>query len=444
MLKCKIKERYYKKHYLQTLEKSRCYDELTSLPNINYLKKLFNNDESDKYRQGVFLIIELDDIHMIRSTYGPDIAAEAVKKSGLMLIEGVSKDAVIFRGAKDEFIVLIPSLIDEDGLRAFCENIFSIFQKPIFLNKKNMYLDINIGASIYDYEGDSLLSTLEKADLALYKAKKQGNNNAVFYYKGLDKEVLRKIAICNNLKDALHKNEFQVYYQPQIDQRSSKVIKFEALLRWNNEELGNVSPAEFIPISEETGVIIDLGKWVIREVSRQIKEWISKGHNYVIAINISQKQFDNDNFIDTFVNIINEFNVPPNLIEIEVTETLFLSSYEANIKTLRYLRSMGIKIALDDFGTGYSSLSYLKMLPIDVVKIDKSFVDDIICDKVSRDLLRGIIDLMKKLQINIIVEGVETKEQADLLMKMECFIIQGYYYDKPLPANAIEEKYLAS
>lgn len=211
-----------------------------------------------------------------------------------MLIEGVSKDAVIFRGAKDEFIVLIPSLIDEDCLRAFCENIFSIFEKPIFLNKKNIYLDINIGASIYDYEGDSLLSTLEKSDLALYKSKKQGNNNAVFYYKGLDKEVLRKIAICNNLKDGLHKNEFQVYYQPQIDQKSSKVIKFEALLRWNNEELGNVSPAEFIPISEETGVIIDLGEWVIKEVSRQIKEWISKGYNYVIAINISQKQFHRD------------------------------------------------------------------------------------------------------------------------------------------------------
>lgn len=442
MRRCIIKRLYEDSQNIKVIEKNGFFDNLTGLPNINYLKNLFSNNKGNKNFQGTILIIELHDFSIIKNTYGYDLGDEVLKNAVGLLSASINSDTEICRGNGDVFIAFMPSLIGVDYIKLFCEAVFGIFEKPVFVGGRRIYLDINIGSAIYPDDGDSLITVLKKADLALYKSKGKGTNKAVFYYEGLQEEVLRRITICNNLRDAVHKDELEVYYQPQVDQKSKKAVKFEALLRWRNDELGNVPPVEFIPISEETGVIIEIGEWLLREVCKQIKEWTSEGHYYVIAINISQKQIQSEDFLDNMIRIMKEFDVPPNLIEIEITESILMSSCERNIQVLRRMQSMGIGITLDDFGTGYSSLSYLKTLPIDTIKIDKSFVDDIVSDKTSRDIISSIITLVKKLKLNITAEGVESMEQVDLLKSMGCGVIQGYYYSKPVPARAIETKYL--
>lgn len=438
---CKARKKYLESKHIQLLEKTGDYDNLTDRPNINYLSKSFFNELSQKYSQGTFLIIELCNLIIIENTYGHEVAATLFKSIELTLKTIAADIEAVSKGDGGGFIVFKPCLTDKNSVKLFCDDIFAIFDNPFFVGGRNIYLFISIGTATYPHDGNSLSSTLKKAALALYKAKEQDINRAVFYYKGLQDEVSRKILIYNNLRDAVYKNELEVYYQPQVDQGLSKIVKFEALLRWNNEELGNVSPAEFIPISEATGIIIELGEWILREVCKQIKEWMCKGWYYIIALNVSQKQIQSDRFVDKVISVLKEFDVPTNLIEIEVTESILMSSYEGNINTIRRLQDMGIKIALDDFGTGYSSLSYLKTIPLDTIKIDKSFIDDIVIDSVSRDIVSGIITLINKLRINITAEGVESKEQMELLRNMGCSIIQGYYYSKPLPAKAIEAMY---
>lgn len=355
----------------------------------------------------------------------------------------VTIDSIVCRGTGDGIIVFLPSLSGRQQVNSFCEGVFSIFKKPLFISGKSIYIDMSIGAAIYSNDSDSLTTLLKKADLALYKSKKDGINKVAYYYEELQEEVLRKIMICSNLRGAVSKNELEVYYQPQMESKSGRVMKFEALLRWKNEELGNVSPAEFIPISEETGIIIEIGDWIIRTVCRQIKEWISKGYYYTVAINVSQKQIQSYRFSDNLKCILRQFDIPPNLIEIEITESMMVSSYESIAEILELIKNSGIKIALDDFGTGYSSLSYLKRLPIDTIKIDKSFLDDIVSDSTSRELVGGIILIGKKLKLNVIAEGVESKEQVELLESMGCNAIQGYYYSKPLPLKEVERIYLS-
>ncbi|MCM0648066.1 bifunctional diguanylate cyclase/phosphodiesterase [Clostridium swellfunianum] len=417
-------------------------NKLTRFSDISHLKRLFPSNGNNKYHEGTFLIIEIYDFSIIKNTYGYEIGQEVLKNAAYLLNSIVTIDSIVCRGTGDGIIVFLPRLSVWHQVNSFCEGVFSIFKKPLFISGKSIYIDMSIGAAIYSNNADSLTTVLKKADLALYKSKKDGVNKVAFYYEELQEEVLRKIMICNNLRSAASKNELEVYYQPQVEAKSGRVLKFEALLRWKNEELGNVPPSEFIPISEETGIIIELGDWIIRTVCRQIKEWIIKGYYYTVAINVSQKQIQGYRFLDNLKSILREFDIPPNLVEIEVTESMMVSSYESIAEILQLTQSSGIKIALDDFGTGYSSLSYLKRLPIDTIKIDKSFLDDIVFDSTSRELVSGIIMLGKKLKLNVIAEGVESKEQVDLLERMGCNAIQGYYYSKPLPAKAIESIYL--
>jgi EAL domain-containing protein (putative c-di-GMP-specific phosphodiesterase class I) len=300
-----------------------------------------------------------------------------------------------------------------------------------------------MGITVFPDDGVETSILLKNADTAMYSAKYNGKAKYSFFNKSMSEVVVRRVEIEKGLRRALQNNELEIYYQPQIDIINNKIKGFEALLRWTSSELGGISPAEFIPVAEQSGLIIPMGDWLIKTVYLQNNLWKSKGYLYdTIAINLSAIQLQNDKFEETLKNIIAETKINPRFVELEITESILMKDFDNSVKLLTEIRDLGINIALDDFGTGYSSLSYLKQLPINTLKIDKSFIDNIVTNERERAIVDGIIQLAQKIDLDVIAEGVETKEQIKLLQSMGCNQIQGYYFSKPLPANEIEEKFL--
>jgi len=296
-----------------------------------------------------------------------------------------------------------------------------------------------MGIAIAPIDGEEADVLLKNADTAMYMAKEQGKNQYCFFNNSMSSELIKKISIENNLRNALEEKEFKLYYQPQINISNGRIEGMEALIRWNNRELGFVPPNEFIPIAEKTGLIIPIGDWVLETACRQNKVWIDKGFKYnSIGINVSCIQFLKLDFVDKVKDILQKEQLPSSYLDIEITESLLMESTEDNINKLRILKAMGSNISLDDFGTGYSSLNYLRQLPINTLKIDKSFVQEI-CDNTDQKLIVSVmIDLSHKLGYKVVAEGVETKEQLELLKAMGCDIAQGYYFSKPLSSEEIE------
>jgi diguanylate cyclase (GGDEF) domain len=440
-ISCIRQQKHYGKQEYKLLKNTYC-DSITGFPSINRLKDQLNNHEYNKYRSGTFLLVTLNNLRFINGVYGYELGNEVVNEVGKSLNKTIIREKQICKYKDDEFGILMSNLVDLNEIVIICRNVINVLQKSIFIGNIDICLNINIGVALYPKDGLDLMTVLRNADAALHKFTKLGSNRYTFYYNNLHDEMLRKMSVENRLRHAISKSELEVYYQPQVDIESDKIKKFEALMRWHNKELGQISPVEFIPIAEETGLINVLGHWILREVCSQLREWTRRGYFYVVSVNVSQAQIQNEHYIDTVINLLQEFKIPPNLIEIEITESIIMSSFEANIQTLKVMKNMGMGITLDDFGTGYSSLSYLKTLPIKSVKIDKSFVDDIVYNRISRDIISGIIALAKNLELNVIVEGVEKEEQIELLRTMGCTIVQGYYYSKPIPAEIVESEFL--
>lgn len=273
----------------------------------------------------------------------------------------------------------------------------------------------------------------------MYKAKDLGKNRYEFYNSRMSYEVLRKAELEEGLRNAIKNNELNLYYQPQINCNTGKIKAMEALLRWKNIENGFISPAEFIPVAEDSSLIVSIGHWVLKTACNQTKLWLDKGYDFgMIAVNVSVVQLQDPDFLEMVKSTLIESNLPPELLEIEITESVFMESVQANIANLEKLKKLGVSIALDDFGTGYSSLSYLRLLPINVLKIDKSFIDRIHFNSKDCSMLEGIIHLSNNLNISVVAEGVELKEQLEILTSMNCEIVQGYLFSKPVPSELIE------
>lgn len=302
-----------------------------------------------------------------------------------------------------------------------------------------MYTSASMGISIFPQDSIDINILLKNADTAMYKAKNFGKNNYCFFTKDMRDEVVRKTEIEKGLREALDNNELQVYYQPQIDVNSRKLVGFEALLRWNSKELGWVSPAEFIPIAEETGLILPIGEWIIKTACNQHVEWMKKGYKpFIMAINLSTVQIQHKDFGKVVRKIIEESKVDTKYLEFEITETILMESLDCSMELLKEFRDLEIKVALDDFGTGYSSFNYLKSLPISTIKIDKSFIDNINFNSNDKDITHGIIKLAHRINMDVIAEGVEKEDQVWLLQDMKCDRIQGYYFSKPLALQDAE------
>lgn len=419
------------------------YDSLTKLPNrvlfMDKLNEAIDKSLADNFRGALFLL-DLDEFKKINDTFGHQNGDKLLVIVSDKLKKLMEDYGMVCRFGGDEFLVLIPEIKDSINIVEILDKIMDIFNKQIVFNEISNYITASIGIAFFPYDGRNADVILKNADTAMYKAKESGRNQYCFFNSKMSDIVLKENIIENNLRNAVQNNEFLVYYQPQIDIKTNKVVAMEALIRWNSRSLGFVYPSYFINVAEKTGVIFEIGQWIFEEVCRQIKIWYDKNYKFkYISINFSPIQIEQPNFEEKYSKIINDVTFPKELIEMEITETVLLGSIDENLSKLNKLKNLGIKIALDDFGTGFSSLNYLRMLPIDTVKIDKSFIDGI-CDNREHSVITAeIIKLAHNLNYNVIAEGVEKKEQLDSLAEMNCDYIQGYYFSKPLPCEEMEE-----
>jgi len=418
------------------------YDPLTCLPNRAYIYRQLEctlTETRQEQEKVAIMFIDLDGFKYINDTFGHSTGDQMLKKIATRLKDIVPSQGMIGRFGGDEFIILLPHLKSKDEAVTNAEAIIDSFQEPFFIGENELYLSVSIGISLYPDNGNDLETVIKHADISMYEAKNQGNNLYQFY-TGQNENFPRRVMMERNLRNAIQKNELQVYYQPQIDLSSGEIIGVEALLRWFNPDLGFVSPIEFIPLAEETGFIVPLGKWVLQTACAKNMEWRKKGFPSIrVAVNISVRQLQQQNLVDVVREVLNETGLPTECLELEITESIALENLDYNINVLNQLREMGIKISLDDFGTGYSSLSYLKQLPINYLKIDQSFIKNLATEQSNKAIANAIIHLAHDIQLHVIAEGVETVEQLNFLQMHGCDYYQGYLFCRPIPPNEIEK-----
>ncbi|MCM3693733.1 sensor domain-containing protein [Neobacillus niacini] len=423
----------------KTIKFMAYYDTLTRLPNRNqfrnHLIEILHQQEDKKH---AVLFLDLDRFKIINDTKGHSVGDIILQKVAGRLEKAVQSEGLVSRQGGDEFIIVLED-VDKENASNVAKRILNEFSYPFEVNSEEFYVTTSIGISIYPMDGRNEESLIKNADTAMYQAKENGKNNYQFYSNNLDGISTWKMKLENWLRRAMDKKQMTLHYQPQLDLRTGKIVGVEALIRWNHPQYGYIAPSEFIPLSEETGLIVPLGKWILREACERRKAWKDAGYeDFPIAVNVSVRQFQDEHFIHFISEMLEEIGLEANYLEREITESL-MQNLENSTIILNQLKKLGVLLAVDDFGTGYSSLSYLKHLPIDKIKIDKSFVDDIIYHSNQGMMVKTIIDMGMNLKFGVIAEGIETEEQVKFLTRNACQIGQGYYYSKPLSAEKLEE-----
>jgi len=410
------------------------FDSLTGLPNK---QSLYENSNMDIFNncinEAALMFIDMDHFKNINDTMGHAFGDELLKKTGERLATLQKENSSVYRLSGDEFIITMKNVSGLKEAEALAKRIIEAFAEEFIISNSVIKINFSIGIALYPKHGENIEELLKHADIAMYKAKSAGRNNYVVYNQQMNMDFIERVNIEKHLNSALDKNEFQLHYQPQLDIKTNKITGFEALLRWHNEELGHIPPDKFIKIAESTHLIISLGDWVLRKACGFLKNLHDKGHSDLsISVNISMLQLLQKDFSENVIKTLESFGLKPENLELEITESILMESYDSISTQLEKLNRKGVKVALDDFGKGYSSLSYLKQLPISVLKIDKSFIDSI-SNPHDNNLLAGyIVDLGKKMGMCVVAEGVETKEQLEYLAKYDCNRIQGFLYSKPV------------
>ncbi|WBW98637.1 sensor domain-containing protein [Oceanirhabdus sp. W0125-5] len=421
------------------------YDTLTNLPNkalfFNTLdRELKNSNENNT--KGAVIAIDLDEFKIINDTLGHAVGDKVLIEVANILRKVTNNDYLISRTGGDEYVILINKFEDINEITSICRNLGEVMKKPLSIEDKEIYTRLSIGIAVFPDNGCDRETIFKNVDTALYASKRGGRNRYTFFDKDLGDNIIRRDKIEKGLREALENDGLHLVYQPKIDINNNKIAGFEALLRWHSEELGFVSPLEFIDVAEERGLICKIGNWVIEKATKQNNDWKKRGFEYgSISVNVSPKQIQGENFIEEVEKIITDCEVCPTLLEVEITENSLMKEFDNNVKVLKQLRERRINISLDDFGTGYSSLSYLKELPINILKIDKSFIDDIEHDLNKKAIVDGIIQLAHKINLDVVAEGVENEEQLIILKELNCDIIQGYFFSKPISPEEVESKY---
>lgn len=424
------------------------HDALTGLPNRLLFNEHLNQALAQARRKGsrlAVLFLDLDRFKLINDTMGHNAGDHLLQAVTGRLKQTLREGDTMARQGGDEFLILIPELIHEEDAAVISEKILEVFTQPFTLDHREVFISPSIGISLYPTDGLDLETLVKQADTAMYFAKEQGRNNYQFFTKGLNIKAHERLSLENRLRKALEREEFILYYQPQVDLESGCVVGMEALLRWNLGEEGMVSPDVFIPIAEETGLIVPIGKWVLRTACIQSKVWQEQGYSPLrMAVNISARQFQEPWFVFLVAEILQETALDPEWLELEITERIAMENGDASIEGLRQLKELGVRISIDDFGTGFSSLNYLRRLPIDTLKIDQTFIRDISADENGEEVVMTIIQLAKNLRLKVIAEGVETKDQLSFLKDKRCDEMQGYLFSKPLPAEEVERLFVAA
>ncbi|RST72528.1 EAL domain-containing protein [Siminovitchia acidinfaciens] len=432
-----IRER---KHHESKMNYMAYYDQLTGLPNRmkfqSVLREAIVRCKKNDQELAV-MFIDLDRFKLVNDSMGHHQGDHFLVKVGERLITSVPANGIVARHGGDEFIILLENT-DEESVIEVAQQISNSFMKPFVLNEKEFFTTTSIGISMYPDDGKNENTLMKHAYKAMHLVQKSGYNNFQFFVREDERVLDRKIKIEQGLKKALHKNEFELYYQPQVHLKSKRIVGVEALLRWKHPELGNISPYEFVPVAESTGMIIPIGKWVIQEACKQIRLWQSSGIRIKIAVNVSALQFEDHHFIELVNESLSQNLLPPKYLELEITESV-MQKINQSFAIIGKLKNIGIKVSIDDFGTGYSSLSVLSNLPIDVIKIDKSFVHRMMNNTNTASVVKTIIEMGSNLNFELIAEGIETEEQAEFLIENGCHIGQGYLYSRPVTKHEIEK-----
>ena len=417
------------------------YDTLTGLPN----RKLFQTyveqaiATTEDCWQFSLIVLSINNLKNINNSLGRQTGDLLLSQIKQRLISCLAHNDTIARFGGNEFIVLRPNATDSNCSIALSNDLLNCLSQPFFICGKQIHCGVKIGITVYPFDGITVQELLQNADAAISQAKQQESNGCHFYSQEIGNRLKRNLAIEENLRYALEKNEFFLYYQPRIEMATGCLVGVEALLRWYNQELGWVSPNEFIPIAEATNLIMPIGEWVLRNACLQNKQWQkSQMPSLQMSVNLSPCQFKQQNLLDTIDRILDETGIDAACLELEITENALVKDIDTTVAVLWKLKRKGISIALDDFGTGYSSLSYLQKLPINTLKIDRSFVTNLTSGAEDTAIAKGIIALAQSLALNITAEGVETKAQFDYLLKRGCNEVQGYYFSRPLPVESIE------
>jgi diguanylate cyclase (GGDEF)-like protein len=418
------------------------YDALTDLPNRvlfeDRLTQALTQAQRDRQTLGV-MFLSLDRFKEVSDTLGYAEGYRLLQQIAARLTDCVQEGETVARFEGDEFALLART----GGTEYMAEIIYQIneaMKTPFALDGHELFVTVSIGISLYPGDGEDTPTLLKNAGAALQRAKEHGGNNYQFYTAGINAKALKRLTLESSLRRALERNEFEVHYQPQININTGQVVGMEALVRWQHPELGLLSPAEFIPLAEDTGLIVPIGEWVLRIACAQCSAWHENGLTPLsVAVNLSAHQFQQQSLPDAVALILRETGLSSEHLELELTESSIMKNTESAVKILGELKEMGIRVAIDDFGTGYSSLGYLKRLPIDKLKIDHAFVSDVTTDPNDAALVMAIISLAHTLRLKVLAEGVETEEQLRFLHLLRCDEWQGYLYSAPLPAEAFKQ-----
>jgi len=419
------------------------HDTLTGLPNRSLLQDRLGQAVAYACRSGNpvwVMLIDLDRFKFVNDSMGHKAGDVLLMTVAARLRSSLRDADTVARLSGDEFVVIVSERGDQQLTPEIVQRVMSSVAQPVMLGTKEFFVTCSIGVAVYPSESTSADTLIEHADIAMYRAKKLGRNNFQFYTPAMNEESLERVRIESALRNAVERNEFVLYYQPQIDMKTGKICGMEALIRWQHPELGMVPPGRFISIAEETGMIVAIGAWVLRTACAQNKAWQDAGFDKLkLAVNLSARQFGAPDLIENLARVLSETGLEPKYLEIELTESLFMSDITPAVDLLHRMKALGVNLSIDDFGTGYSSLSYLSRFPIDVLKIDRSFVADITRDANDEAIVTSIIALAHNLKLAVIAEGVETAEQLDYLRRHGCDEMQGYYFSKPLAAHEFEQ-----
>lgn len=418
------------------------YDSLTELPNralcMDRIKYALKRAERTDLMVAL-LFLDLDHFKDVNDSLGHAVGDKLLKAISQRLSEKIRGEDTLARLGGDEFVIILNELHDMESVICTVDKIVTSFEEPFKLSNYEVNTTVSIGVCMYPYDGLDVDSLMKAADSAMYKAKDVGRNTYEFYKTDLNQLAIRRHQLANELRQAIGNGELNLVFQPQLNIKLNKVIGVEVLIRWSHPILGNISPAEFIPVAESTGLVKEIGIWVLDHACQKIAECLQDGIEVRFAVNLSTLQFRQADLPDIIASRLRRYKIPPRLLEVEITESMLMRDVTQAIDILEQLKSMQIRIAIDDFGTGYSSLSYLRRFPLDALKIDRSFIDELIVDADDTAITLAIISMAKSLRLEVIAEGVETRQQLAFLAENHCDDIQGYFFSRPLKYDAFKQ-----
>lgn len=428
-----------RKRYEEQIKHQAYHDALTGLPN----RFLFHDrlsqalaHASRNHEMLAVMFLDLDRFKLINDSLGHAVGDQLLQAVARRLTGCLRKVDTVSRLGGDEFTVIIPQITREKDAAKVARKIISALFSPFVLNGHEFFITTSIGISLYPTDGTDIETLIKNADTAMYRAKEKGGNHYQFYTADMNAKAVERLALETSLRRALDRQEFELYYQPLTDLSASRIAGAEALIRWRHPELGIVSPEDFIQSAEETGLIVRIGEWILFTACKQIKAWQeSRLPIERVCVNLSARQLLQEDLVVTIAWVLQETGIDPGCLELEIAENITISDLEQAIETLRELKLLGVRIAMDDFGTGYSSLMYLKKFPIDTLKIDRSLVRDIPSNSDDMAIISAVVTLAHTLKMEVVAEGVETRQQLGLLQSLNCDLIQGYLFCEPLPAD---------